>query len=91
MFNRLYKIEDLDVLYEPDTEESAKISFGDLVQLNSGGPILTVVDIEHDQITVAWRDKAQIAEITLPRMCFSPLSHAKYLKSRRLYRGSSSI
>jgi len=45
------------------------LRMGDRVQLNSGGPIALVVDIDGDQITVAWTDNAQIDETVFPRLC----------------------
>jgi hypothetical protein len=41
---------------------------GDLVVLNSGGPLLLVVDIDGEQVTASPMDGE---EMTLPRLCFS--------------------
>ncbi len=43
---------------------------GDLVRLNSGGPIMLVVDVEGRQITTSWKSVDGIEEWTLPRPCF---------------------
>lgn len=46
------------------------LSTGNFVRLNSGGPLLMVVDVEADRITVAWRDAAgQAHECEFPRPC----------------------
>jgi uncharacterized protein YodC (DUF2158 family) len=58
-------------------EREPPLQIGNLVRLNSGGPILLVVDVSN-QITVAWRDQSGCAhESTLPEKCL----HRPYLSS----------
>lgn len=50
------------------------LSFGDRVQLNSGGPLGLVVDVVGDALLViAWRESATISESVLPRPCLRRL------------------
>lgn len=51
-------------------EREPDFNIGDLVYLNSGGPIMLVVDASGREITVAWKDVDGIEEYTLTRRCF---------------------
>ena len=42
---------------------------GDLVRLNSGGPILVVSGIDGDNISVRWFDGAKLQETIMPPTC----------------------
>lgn len=42
---------------------------GDLVRLNSGGPIMMVVDIDGSKVTTAWATSGQVAECSWFRPC----------------------
>lgn len=44
-----------------------RLHVGDTVQLNSGGPLLLVLDIDADRVTAGRPGE----ELTLPRACFS--------------------
>ena len=44
------------------------LGVGDRCMLNSGGPIMTVVDVGDDEVVVAWRGEA-ISESVFPRAC----------------------
>ena len=47
-----------------------ELRVGDVVQLNSGSPRMMVVDVEHETITVAWRDENGFPiEVILPSSC----------------------
>jgi hypothetical protein len=47
------------------------LRLGDVVRLNSGGPVCLVVDLPNiNDVTVSWRDSRELAvECTLPRPC----------------------
>ncbi|WP_417515808.1 hypothetical protein [Minwuia sp.] len=45
------------------------LGLGAVVKLNSGGPNMMVVDLEGDDVTVAWRDWGAARETTLPSVC----------------------
>ncbi len=45
------------------------IRIGDIVELNSGGPPMLVVDVDNRIITVGWRDGELIREGWLPEPC----------------------
>jgi uncharacterized protein YodC (DUF2158 family) len=55
--------------YQDDREPPLRL--GDVVQLNSGGPLSLVVDIRDcNTVTIAWRDNKDLAEeAELPRLC----------------------
>lgn len=54
--------------FQDEREPSFKI--GDLVRMNSGGPIMLVVDFEDDQVEVAWKRKDGVVEgYRWPRVC----------------------
>jgi uncharacterized protein YodC (DUF2158 family) len=55
--------------FQDDREPPLHI--GDVVQLNSGGPRLLIVDSPDDKtLTISWRDsEGSILEDTLPRGC----------------------
>jgi len=55
------------VRFQDDREPPLRI--GDRVQLNSGGPVALVVDLDGEAITVAWTDAAKIDESVFPRAC----------------------
>jgi uncharacterized protein YodC (DUF2158 family) len=42
---------------------------GNRVRLNSGGPIMLVVDINDDAVIVAWRDSGGSREHNFPALC----------------------
>ena len=51
------------------------LRIGDLVRLNSGGPVLLVVDFENDLLVLAYRSEGgQAVETTLPIACVHRVS-----------------
>lgn len=54
--------------------ESGKFKVGDIVQLISGGPLLTVVYVRGDQVKCKWFSAKSKEEDTFPEIC---LDHAK--------------
>jgi uncharacterized protein YodC (DUF2158 family) len=44
-------------------------SIGEMVRLNSGGPVGLVVDVERDEIVVVWPAKSQGREYTMHQDC----------------------
>ncbi len=55
------------------------LSIGERAVLNSGSPIGLIVDTNHDDLTVAWPNRA---ETTLPRACLSRYNpRAPYLSN----------
>ncbi len=50
-------------------EGEAPINLGDHVMLNSGGPVMLVVDVEGENVTASWRTGSGIQEATFPRAC----------------------
>lgn len=42
---------------------------GSIVMLNSGGPLMLIVDVDDDRFTCAWRNRGEIAEAIFPRVC----------------------
>jgi len=55
---------------------------GDLVVLNSGGPLLLVVDVATDCVTASMADGTEIA---LPRPCFSLIAYASSCEEREAF------
>lgn len=54
----------------PGSAAGGPFRIGDRVHLNSGGILLTVVDISKTRITVAWRDKrGRVYEWDFPPAC----------------------
>jgi uncharacterized protein YodC (DUF2158 family) len=53
-----------------DSRES-EFGIGDVVRLNSGGPLMMIVDIDpFGEIVVSWRDQeADVKEASLPAAC----------------------
>ena len=52
-----------------------QLQLGNLVQLNSGGPRMMVVDSVDDSITAAFHDsEGNVQELTLPRSCIHRVS-----------------
>lgn len=49
------------------------LGIGDRCMLNSGGPVMTVVDMNADDVVVAWRGEA-VTESTFPRACVRRIS-----------------
>jgi hypothetical protein len=46
------------------------LQIGDYVQLNGGGPILLLVAIDGENVTVAWRHAdGEVSEASLPQSC----------------------
>ncbi len=57
------------VLVEPaPPPDVPPLGIGDRCMLNSGGPVMTVVDMNDDAVVVAWRGEA-VTEDTFPRAC----------------------
>ncbi len=51
---------------------SSKLTIGDVVRLNSGSPLLTVVRINDDMVIVQWlRPDGSIGDLTAPAACFT--------------------
>lgn len=50
-------------------EMEPPVGIGSVVRLNSGGPRMLVVDIEGDDVTVAWRATGKTHESVLPLPC----------------------
>jgi uncharacterized protein YodC (DUF2158 family) len=46
-----------------------QLRIGDRVELNSGGPLLLVVEDAAETLTVAWRGQLGVSEATFPRAC----------------------
>ncbi len=56
-------------------EREPPFRIGDIVQLNSGGPKMAVVDFEDGHVIVAWRnDEGSAEELSLPRGCLHRIS-----------------
>ncbi|MDP1630200.1 MAG: DUF2158 domain-containing protein [Caulobacter sp.] len=51
-----------------DAREPA-LRIGDVVQLNSGGPAMLVVDFEDDSVVAAWRTANGVEEVEFPKPC----------------------
>ncbi len=50
-----------------------RLHLGDRVRLNSGGPVMLVVDCDGDRFVVAWSDAGKIREASFKRACLSYL------------------
>jgi len=75
----VFRIEDLEVVGSPEDYQDVRdkpLGIGSLVQLNSGGPRLLVVDLDTEgRLTAAWRDASGgEQEISLPAVCFHRIS-----------------
>ena len=46
-----------------------EVGLGDLVRLNSGGPIMLVVDVDGDVVTTAWKCSGLVVEHQWQRPC----------------------
>ena len=49
--------------------EEPGFQIGNYVRLNSGGPVMMVVDVMHEDVVVAWRTEDGISERTFPAPC----------------------
>jgi hypothetical protein len=56
------------------SKTNKELKIGDRVQLNSGGPCLTVVDADPTSLVVAWEDCGEVCESRASRACYRALS-----------------
>jgi uncharacterized protein YodC (DUF2158 family) len=70
---RIFQLKDLHIIKTAEDFHDAReppLRLGNWVCLNSGGPIMTVVDIEGGEVTVAWRTKdGHTRESDFPAAC----------------------
>lgn len=73
MQQRYFRASDLVPVYDPRAfmrPYCAPLVMGDHSRLNSGGPILLVVDVSDQLVTVAWPDdNGRPKESTVPAAC----------------------
>ena len=63
-----------------------KVTIGDQVQLNSGGPVTTVVDVlPCEQVCISWRDGAAVREQQISMRCVHRVGLSDSSSSARIY------
>ena len=75
--SRLFRAECLSLIAKAESFQDPRepqLRMGDWVQLNSGGPRTLIVNIEIDEITIAWRNGDKIAECVVPHACIHRVS-----------------
>jgi hypothetical protein len=68
-----FDADDLQIVRRLDPHDSvgsSRLSIGDRVRLNSGGPLSLIVDIDGDTVTVSWTDCGRVWESRAPASCY---------------------
>lgn len=78
----------LDKVAESERMPGTRVALraGDFIVLNSGGPLLLVVDIAGDNVTASLEGGIEIA---LPRRCFSLIAYACSSEARESFAPSA--
>ena len=64
-----FRASDLRLIREAPPPDVPPLTIGDRCMLNSGGPVMTVVDLSDIGITASWRSGEAVDESDFPRAC----------------------
>jgi uncharacterized protein YodC (DUF2158 family) len=57
-----FRVSDLVVVADAPPPDNPSLRIGDRCRLNSGGPLMTVVDVDGGHVTASWRDGEAVLE-----------------------------